>query len=188
MSSSDERRKGLRATMPTQMLFNVLDNPAEYIRGQDSTVKRLAALDAEPLPKLKSESQVILARIDRKLSLILSILAETSSRKNYMNQALVQDVSEFGLSFGHYTDFPIGTYLEIGLVLPYTEGRLMDILGRVVRILPTAELAPAGPAVSSERFVYGFEFTDILGSDQNEIVQWIFTKQREEIRRRRESF
>jgi hypothetical protein len=175
--------------MPTQMLFNVLDNPAEYIRGQDSTVKRLAALDAEPLPKLKSESQIILARIDRKLSLILSILAETSARKNYMNQAMVQDVSEFGLSFGHYTDFPIGTTLEIGLVLPYTEGRLMDILGRVVRILPASETEHAGPTpATAERFVYGFEFTDILGSDQNEIVQWIFTKQREEIRRRREIF
>jgi hypothetical protein len=187
MSSNDERRKGLRAMMPTQMLFNLLDNPAEYIRGQDSTVKRLAALDAEPLPKLKSESQIILARIDRKLSLILSILAESSTRKNYMNQAMVQDVSEFGLSFGHYTDFPIGTYLEIGLVLPYTEGRLMDILGRVVRILPSTELPPPTPG-AGERFTYGFEFTDILGSDQNEIVQWIFTKQREEIRRRRESF
>jgi c-di-GMP-binding flagellar brake protein YcgR len=164
------------------MLFNVLDNPGDYIRGQDSTVKRLAALDAEPLPKPKSESQMILARIDRKLSLILSILAESSSRKNYMNQALVQDISEFGLSFGHYTDFPIGTYMEIGLVLPYTEGRLMDIMGRVVRVLADEE------NVSNEPNMFGFEFTDILGSDQNEIVQWIFTKQREEIRRRRESF
>ncbi|MDR2461291.1 MAG: PilZ domain-containing protein [Deltaproteobacteria bacterium] len=181
MSSNEERRKGLRATMPTQMLFNVLENPAEYIRGHDSTVKRLAALDAEPLPKPKTESQMLLTRIDRKLSLILSILAESSTRKNYMNQALVQDISEFGLSFGHYTDFPIGTYLEIGLVLPYTEGRLMDILGRIVRILPSA-------APTQDKFVYGFEFTDILGSDQNEIVQWIFTKQREEIRRRRETF
>jgi c-di-GMP-binding flagellar brake protein YcgR len=168
--------------MPTQMLFNVLDNPNEYIRGHDSTVKRLAALDAEPLPKPKSESQLILARIDRKLSLILSILAESSNRKNYMNQAIVQDISEFGLSFGHYTDFPIGTCLEIGLVLPYTEGRLIDILGRIVRILPASDVN------SSDRYVYGFEFTDILGSDQNEIVQWIFTKQREEIRRRRETF
>ena len=182
MSSNEERRKGLRAMLPTQMLFNVLENPSEYIRGHDSTVKRLAALDAEPLPKPKSESHVILARIDRKLSLILSILAESSNRKNYMNQAMVQDISEFGLAFGHYTDFPIGTCLEIGLVLPYTEGRLMDILGRVVRIIPAEE------AQTHDRFVYGFEFTDILGSDQNEIVQWIFTKQREEIRRRRESF
>jgi hypothetical protein len=180
MSSNEERRKGLRATMPTQMLFNVLDNAKEYIRGQDSTVKRLAALDSEPLPKLKSESQILLGRIDRKLSLILSILAERSSRKNYMNQALVQDISEFGLSFGHYADFPIGSYMEIGLVLPYTEGRNMDILGRVVRILSSDE------NTSGEPFMYGFEFTDILGSDQNEIVQWIFTKQREEIRRRRE--
>jgi hypothetical protein len=180
MSSNEERRKGLRAMMPTQMLFNVLDNPGDYIRGQNSTVKRLAALDAEPAPKPKSESHILLEKIDRKLSLILSILAESSTRKTYMNQAMVQDISEFGLSFAHYTDFPIGTCLEIGLVLPYTDGRLMDIMGRVVRILDPIENLTGDP------LVYGFEFTDVLSSDQNEIVQWIFTKQREEIRRRRE--
>jgi c-di-GMP-binding flagellar brake protein YcgR len=180
MSSNEERRKGLRASLPTQMLFNVLDSPGEYIRGQDSTVKRLAAMDAEPLPQLTSASQVLLSRIDRKLSLILSIMAETSTRKNYMNQAMVQDISEFGLSFGHHSDFPIGSYLEIGLVLPYSDGRLMDIMGRVVRILDPSENLTGDPQV------YGFEFTDVLSSDQNEIVQWIFTKQREEIRRRRE--
>jgi c-di-GMP-binding flagellar brake protein YcgR len=162
------------------MLFNVLDRANDYIRGQDSTVKRLAAMDSEPLPQLTSASQILLSRIDRKLSLVLSILAETTSRKNYMNQAMVQDISEFGLSFGHQSEFPIGTFLEIGLVLPYTEGRLMDILGRVVRTLDPTENLTGDP------FVYGFEFTDVLSSDQNEIVQWIFTKQREEIRRRRE--
>ncbi|MDR1871558.1 MAG: PilZ domain-containing protein [Deltaproteobacteria bacterium] len=181
MSSSDEKRKGLRAVMPTQMLFNVLDKPGDYIRGQDSTVKKLAAVDAEPVPNLKSESQILLARIDRKLSLILSIMAETSARKNYLNQAMVQDISEFGLAFGHYIDYPIGTYLEIGLCLPYSDGRMMDILGRIVRILGQDE------NTSGEPHMYGFEFTDILWSDQNEIVQWIFTKQREEIRRRREN-
>ncbi|MDR1607541.1 MAG: PilZ domain-containing protein [Deltaproteobacteria bacterium] len=181
MSSNDEKRKGLRAILPTQMLFNVLEKPTDYIRGQDSTVKKLAAVDAEPMPNLKSESQILLARIDRKLSLILSILAETNARKNYLNQAMVQDISEFGLAFGHYTEFPIGAYLEIGLCLPYTEGRLMDIMGRIVRILSNEE------NTSGEPHMYGFEFTDILWSDQNDIVQWIFTKQREEIRRRRDN-
>jgi c-di-GMP-binding flagellar brake protein YcgR len=56
----------------------------------------------------------------------------------------------------------------------------MDIMGRVVRILDQEENLTGDP------YVYGFEFTDVLSSDQNEIVQWIFTKQREEIRRRRE--
>ncbi|MDR1050507.1 MAG: PilZ domain-containing protein [Deltaproteobacteria bacterium] len=180
MSFNEERRKGLRANLPSQMLFNVLDKPNEYIRGQDSTVKRLAHMDSEPLPQLTSASQILLNRIDRKLSLILSILAETSARKNYTNQAMVQDISEFGLSFGHSSEFPIGMHLEIGLILPYTEGRLMDILGRVVRILDKEENLTGDP------YVYGLEFTDVLSSDQNEIVQWIFTKQREEIRRRRE--
>jgi c-di-GMP-binding flagellar brake protein YcgR len=180
MSSNEERRKGLRANLPTQMLFNVLDKPNEYIRGQDSTVKRLANMDSEPLPQLTSASQILLNRIDRKLSLILSILAETTSRKNYTNQALVQDISEFGLAFGHNTEFPIGLYLEIGLALPYSDGRLMDIMGRVVRTLDQEE------NMTGDKFVYGFEFSDVLSSDQNEIVQWIFTKQREEIRRRRE--
>lgn len=181
MSSTDERRKGLRVTLPAQIYFNILDSAEEYMRGQASIVKRLAAIDSIKISEPKSESQMLLSRIDSKLSLILSIMAEQHNRKSYLNQATVYDVSEYGLSFGHNVEFAAGTPIEIGLSLPYTEGRLMDMAGTIVRCLPNENAKEKLP------FAYGVEFTDILGSDQNEIIQWIFTRQREEIRRRREN-
>ncbi len=179
MPSNKERRKGLRAQLVVEMFFNLLDSPDEYMRGQATVIRKLAVIDAEKLPQARTEAQILLSRIDRKLSLILSILAENHNRKSYLSQATVQDISEFGLAFAHHTELPIGSTLEIGLSLPSGEGRILDMAGQIVRSIP-------GQSPETHDFTYGVEFTDILSNDQNEIVQWIFSRQREEIRRRRE--
>jgi len=180
MPSSDERRKGLRAALPAEFYFNVLSSEAEFTRGQSSVLRRLSALDAAKIPTAKTESQMLLTRIDQKLSLLIGMLAENSSRKSYTNHGVVLDISEYGLAFGHATEFQSGSIIEIGLQLPESDNRLMDIAGRIVHVknvpAPNAGLA----------HVYGVEFSDIQGKDQNEIVQWIFSHQREQIRRRRE--
>ena len=181
MPSSDERRKGLRASLPAEFYFNILNSNEEYTRGQTSVLRRLGALDALKAPSPKTESQVLLARIDQKLSLLIGMLAEGASRKSYTNHGVVVDISEFGLAFGHVLEIDSGAIIEIGLQLPDGDSRLMDIAGRIVHIK-----APADPD-SPFRFIYGVEFTDIQGKDQNDIVQWIFSNQREQIRRRRES-
>ena len=180
MPSSDERRKGLRAALPAEFYFNILSSADEYTRGQASVLRRLGAIDAVKAPPPKTESQILLSRIDQKLSLLIGILAERSSRKSYVNHGLVVDISEFGLAFGHAMEIESGAPIEIGLQLPGGDGRLLDIAGRVVHIK-----APQEPD-SPFRHIYGIEFTDIQGKDQNDIVQWIFSHQREQIRRRRE--
>jgi len=108
------------------------------------------------------------------------MLAENTSRKSYTNHGIVIDISEFGLSFGHALDLENGTSLEVGLQLPSSDSRVMDIAGRVVHIKAPTE------ADYPFKHIYGVEFTDIQGKDQNDIVQWIFSHQREQIRRRRE--
>lgn len=180
MPSSDERRKGLRAALPAEFYFNVLTSEAEFSRGQSSALRRLGAIDASRVPPPKTESQMLLTRIDQKLSLLIGMLAENSSRKSYTGHGVVLDISEYGLAFGHALEFPGQSALEIGLQLPDADSRLMDIAGRIVHVknvpAPNAGLA----------YVYGVEFTDIQSKDQNDIVQWIFSHQREQIRRRRE--
>ncbi|MDR0881769.1 MAG: PilZ domain-containing protein [Candidatus Adiutrix sp.] len=180
MSSSDDRRKGLRAALPAEFYFNVLGSPDEYTRGQASVLKRLGAIDAIKFPAPKTESQILLSRIDQKLSLLIGMVAERASRKSFTNHGIVVDISEFGLAFGHLLEIKHGAVIEIGLQLPGQDSRLMDIAGRVVHVKSFSEPDMAFP------FVYGVEFTDILGKDQNEIVQWIFSNQREQIRRRKE--
>ncbi|MDR3038665.1 MAG: PilZ domain-containing protein [Candidatus Adiutrix sp.] len=181
MSAGTERRKGLRASVPAEFYFNVLGSPDEYTRGYTSVLKRLGGIDAIKPPPARTESQILLARIDQKLSLLVGLLAETSSRKSYTNQAAVVDISEYGLSFAHSQTIEHGTSIEIGLQLPMGENtRLMDIAGTIVHVK-----TPTEPG-SGFKHIYGVEFFDIQGKDQNDIVQWIFSHQREQIRRRRE--
>lgn len=181
MSSSHERRKGLRAALPTDFFFNVLGSAEQYARDQTSVLLRLSAIDALKVPTPKTESQILLSKIDQKLSLLIGLMVEKATGKSYTNHAVVVDISEFGLGFTHDLEIAAGTYLEIGLHLPTSENvRLLDIAGRVVRATKNNDPAAGG------LFAYGVEFTDIMSKDQNEIVQWIFTNQREQIRRRRE--
>ncbi len=179
MPSSDERRKGLRAALPAEFYFNVLNSPADFTRGQASVLRRLSSIDSAKIPPLKTESQLLLSRIDQKLTLMIGLLAERSSRKSYTNHGVVMDISEFGLSFGHALFLVNGDYIEIGLQLPDGNARLMDIGGRIVHLKDA-------PEDSNFAHIYGVEFVDIQGRNQNDIVQWIFSNQREQIRRRRE--
>ena len=181
MPSGDERRKGLRAALPAEFYFNILNSPDEYTRGHTSVLKRLGAIDAVKAPPARTESQILLTRIDQKLSILVGILAESSSRKSYIHHGVVLDISEYGLSFVHTLHIEHGAYIEIGLQLPMGDNtRVMDIAGAVVHVKPTAEPSAV------PRHIYGVEFFDIQGKDQNDIVQWIFSHQREQIRRRRE--
>ena len=180
--SGVERRKALRAVVPAELFFNILGSPEEYARGHTSILKRLEAIDAVKPPSARTESQILLDRIDQKLSILVSILAETASQKNYINHATMVDISEYGLAFSHALSFENGTILELGLQLPVSDSgsRLLDIAGRVVNVRQ-----PPVPDGTSKN-IYGVEFFDIRGKDQNDILQWIFAHQREQIRRRRE--
>jgi len=181
MASGAERRKALRAAVPAEFYFNLLGSSEEFTRGRTSVLKRLGAIDSVKPPPARTESQILLARIDQKLSILVGILAETSSRKSYTNHAEVVDISEFGLAFVHTMPIDKGTPIEVGLQLPMGENtRIMDIAGTVVHVKKSPE---PGEALKN---IYGVEFFDIQGRDQNDIVQWIFSHQREQIRRRRE--
>jgi len=181
MTSVDERRKALRAAVPAEFYFNLLDSHEEYTRGRASVLKHLGAIDAVKVPPARTESQIFLSRIDQKLSILVGILAESAIRKSYIHHAELVDISELGLSFVHTLVIEQGTTIEIGLQLPMGDStRMMDIAGKVVNIKPA-------PDPGDElKHVYGVEFFDIQGKDQNDILQWIFAHQREQIRRRRE--
>ncbi len=182
MPSSDERRKGLRAALPAEFYFNILSEIESFTRGQGAALRRLAAIDSARTPTPKTDTQIFLSRLDQKLSLLIGILAERSSHKSYTHHTVVTDISEFGLAFSSTTlEIESGKILEIGLSLPAASERLMDIAGRVVHVKHQEQ-------DGKTLFVYGVEFVDIQARDQNDIVQWIFSNQREQIRRRRELF
>jgi hypothetical protein len=173
-----ERRKSLRVAVKVDCYFNILGSPGEYSRGFASVLKRLAAIDSIKAPEAKNESQVFLSRIDQKLSILVGILAERAqSRKTYIQQGAVMDICEHGMALAHTMEIEKGAALEIGLQLPTDDiPKLMDIAGKVVCVRKND---------SGTINIYGLEFFDIKPHDQNDIVQWIFAQQREQIQRRR---
>jgi len=179
--SGIERRKALRAAVPVEFYFNILESPEAYARGKTSILKRLGAIDSIKAPPARNESHIFLSRIDQKLSILVTILAEHASRKSYSKNAVMVDISEYGLAFVHGVEMKEGTALEIGLQLPVGDSaRIIDLAGTIVNVRRSSE-----PDEAVEN-TYGVEFFDIQGRDQNEILQWIFAHQREQIRRRRE--
>lgn len=180
MSQLDERRKGLRANLPASFFFNVRESHEDCTLSNDSVLRRLGLIDAIPYAPPQTDAQIILSRIDQKLSILIGILAENSNAKNYTYHATVLDISEYGLSFGHHLEFPLGAFMELGLQLLDGENSHLDIGGTIIHVQPPPEDKPEFVSI------YGVEFTNILSKDQNEIVKCIFAYQREQIRLRRE--
>ena len=178
MPGSDERRNELRVNLPIQVWFNVLGSQEEYLRGHSVATLRLApAARSEPEITGKDELERFLLRLDQKLDFVISLLTDKLGRKKYRHKGVVVDVSENGLRTNSPIPLEIGAALEIGLVLPHMPYRVMDIAADVVW---KQDAAPKdGP------FLVGLKFVNVLPQDQDEIVHWIFQKQREEIRARR---
>gem|GEM_PF-2125409 len=181
---TEERRKSLRVAVRAECFFNVLPSAAEYSRVNTSFLKRLRAIDSlKALPEAQTESKTLLTRIDQKLSILVEIQAErAANRKSYVYHGMVKDISEHGVAFAHIPldDLEKGSVIEIGLNLPIPGStRMMDIAGTVIHVRE-----PAEPDKTYEN-IFGVEFFDIRGKDQNDIVQWIFSHQREQLRRQR---
>ena len=184
MTPGEERRKSLRVAVRAECFFNVLASPSEYSRGNTSFLKRLRTIDSLKAPaEAQTETKVLLTRIDQKLSILVEIQAErASNRKSYIHHGMVLDISEHGMAFTHLPldEIEKGSVLEIGLNLPIPGNpRIMDIAATVIHVRKSLE-----PDKIFEN-IFGVEFFDIRGKDQNEIVQWIFSHQREQLRRQR---
>ena len=60
MGSAEDRRKGLRASVPAEFYFNILSSPEEYTRGHTSILKRLGAIDSVKAPAARPCDQRML--------------------------------------------------------------------------------------------------------------------------------
>ncbi|MEW6263535.1 MAG: PilZ domain-containing protein [Thermodesulfobacteriota bacterium] len=177
MVEIDERRRELRIGLPIHCGFNVLSSRQEYIRGQAIETKVSDLNQDNPLLEGRDDLERFLLRLDRKLDLILNLLAERTGRKEYRHQARVMDISESGLGLVTPIYIATGSIMEIGLNLPTETWRTLDMAAETVWV-QSAEGSPPGWTV-------GLKFTDILPQDQDSIVHYLFQKQREEIRRKK---
>jgi hypothetical protein len=180
MSGTDERRQEVRALIPTKIFFNLLGSATEFIRGSSLPTTTMAQMDTAADLEGRDELERYLKRLDDKLNFVISILTEQMTKKDYTYKGAVLDLSESGLKLVSPLKLKVGDALEIGLMLSSQSYRTMDIAGEVTWVEDYRVSTGKGGDV-----VAGVRFTDILSQDQDEIVHWIFQKQREEIRRSR---
>ena len=178
-----ERRRSARANVKTDCYFNILHSIEEYSTGHVSFLKRLRLIDSVKPPASRTESQILLARIDQKLSILVEIMAEKASgRKSYLHHATSVDISEHGVAFihPHLDELKLGALLEIGFELPVAGSlKILEFASKVAHIKESPD------PEDTVNNIYGVEFVEIKGKDQNEIVQWIFDQQRDQLSRQR---
>jgi c-di-GMP-binding flagellar brake protein YcgR len=114
---------------------------------------------------------------------VIDLLSANIQRKEYAYQGLLIDISASGLSFLYSNELEQGTVLEVGLALPAQPYGLMDIAGEVVRCQ-----ARTGGGEGEYKYEIGLAMTDIRSDDRENIIHFIFQKQREEIRLQKEVF
>jgi hypothetical protein len=180
-SSENERRKEMRAEVPVQLSFNILSSRRDYIRTQPS---KPVYTDTEPATALEGRTDLerFLLRLDKKLDHILAVMTDSFQRKDYAHQGRLLDISENGLRFFSPVALPEGTVLEAGLIMPNKPHHTMDFCARVMWEGTAAQEEDG----DSDRLV-GLEFVNILTEDQDTIVHYLFQKQREELRKRKEA-
>jgi len=183
--SNDEqdRRKEIRFKARAAVSFNILESADQYMRTYNSTLSifnqpeyRLELNEHDPL-------EAFLLQLDAKLNYMIDLLSVNIQRKEYAHQALLIDISASGIHFLHSNEIKPGTPLEIGLALPAQPNSLMDVAAEVLRC-DTYDKSGAG----EYKYEIGLVLTDILPDDQENIIRYIFQKQREEIRHQKKDF
>lgn len=181
MHGYNERRTEIRVPLSAPLFFNRLDSLEAYARIPLPASPRLDLAATIPDLEGRDDIEVFLMRLDAKLDYLITLLSDRIARKNYQHKGLLLDISESGLRFVSPIPLPIGALLEIELVLPNHPHHRLDIAAQVIWQGGQANADTPRPS----HFV-GLGFLDILPDDREEIVHYIFQKQREEIRRSKE--
>lgn len=180
MPADSDRRRELRVPLPIQLWFNILESYDDYIRAPQAPSTGLEPPESVWDLGGNDELSRFLIHLDKKLDLVISLLSDSISRKDYQHKGQAVDVSESGFRLYSPINLAPGAVLEMGLALPSQPFRTMDILGEVVW-----EQSPNGFDSPLAQKTVGVTFRDILEVDREEIVHYIFQKQREELRRRK---
>ena len=176
MPGTDERRTEIRVSLPITIWFNQLETMLDYLRGP-TLPAGLEVGDKGPELEGRDELERFIKNMDAKLNLIISLLTANIGRKDYKYKGAILDISESGFRLASPVPLVPGQLLEIGLVLPHQPFKTLDVAGEVVW-----EKDETNQSGSTGRKTVGVRFIDILPQDQDEVVHYIFQKQRQEIR------
>jgi hypothetical protein len=188
MSTASERREFFRIKDRLEVEFRDVDQ-AEFLRLEHLIKYNPTQVVLNPeldkarkrKPKDASDGEALislLGMLDRKLSMILDLLSKTGSDELYTKRYVEIDISGSGLSF--ISDVPLAEngHAELRLLLPVFPYPKIPILCRVTRSLKHEK-------DSRTDWEIACKFLAINDSDRDLLIQYIFAREREQIRSRK---
>jgi c-di-GMP-binding flagellar brake protein YcgR len=109
--------------------------------------------------------------------MILSLLRQDSLQEDFPIRAEVVEISGAGLKFVSKERFDEEQALELAIILSQFPLRVVGAVGYVLRLESVRNIP-----------IYVVTFTNIRDLDRENIVQFVFQEQREQIRERKNEF
>jgi hypothetical protein len=117
--------------------------------------------------------------LDAKLNWIIERLGD--EKLNLAAQGETIELGAGGLRFATTEPPPVGALLRMQLQLPLTAAPSVHFLAEVLRVEPER-----GEEQQGDRAAVAVRFTEIEESERERIIQFIFERERQELRRRRQ--
>jgi hypothetical protein len=118
-----------------------------------------------------------LQNMDRKLDMILSLLRQDNLQEDFPIRAEVIEISGAGLKFVSRERFEQEQAVELAIILSQFPLRVVGAVGFVLRLESIRNIP-----------INVVKFTNIRELDRENIVQFVFQEQREQIRERKNEF
>ncbi|MGD0233574.1 MAG: PilZ domain-containing protein [Syntrophorhabdales bacterium] len=185
MNGSGERREFFRLRDRLEIEFRAVDhaeflrlehivkyNPTQvFMHPQNDKAKENKSSDGSNGEALIS----FLAVLDRKLSVIVDLLTKSSVDDLYTRRYVELEISGSGLSFVSDVPLPENGYAEFRLMLPLFPYPKIPVLCRIVRSVKREENSHVDWEIACK-------FLAINDSDRDLLIQYIFGREREQIR------
>ncbi len=134
--------------------------------------------EIEGNPERESKLEIVLSGINIKLDLILNLLMKKEVDPIYNTSPREVNISGAGLRIRAEEKFEVGSFYKLRMLLPILPSRVVQALGRVVRVNEIVE--------NGKRMTEGsFAFDVISEEDREIIIHYTFKRQREILREKK---
>ncbi len=164
--------------------FNLLEHSIRYtpassfITSDEIPVLKEIEVDEE---KKKDPLFTYMKIIDRKLDMVLDYLSEKAEDTlQYISRYLKANISGSGIRFVVDVDMNEGDYVELIIILPIYPHSRISVLCKVLRSIKQTQ----GNCIFSD---IALQYLAINENNRDMLIQYIFMKEREMLRNKRES-
>ena len=141
---------------------------------------KASAMDVDNFGAEMSYLANSLAELHRKMDLVVNLLSSSGLPGGEDVRPRELRISGSGLDFTTEEELPVGGYLELEMWPPVVPSERIVALGKITRVEAASRVEGEQP-----EFHVAARFTDIGEHERSRIIQYVFSRQREELRVKR---